>query len=198
MKIRINEKESYEFNTKDELNAQEFLMFKDRINVIAKLMHDPFVVKQSSTISSQVDISSPVEFSSRLGIPRKPGIFSIINSRQDAIDILKLFYSDIEALNEKYIKIGRNGLVEKSGSTKLIYKEMTDIRRKFIVNPSEVGFTKFPLPSEVRARDYSQILIDKIEDTEKSKELKKSVGEVQMAITPRPPIEEPVEEPKEI
>ena len=42
MKIRINEKEVYELETSEELSQEEFFVFKERINMISKLINDPF------------------------------------------------------------------------------------------------------------------------------------------------------------
>ena len=81
MKIRINENEVYEVNTSEELSTEEFFVFRDRINVIGKLMNDPFSVK-SFNFSNPNIVKS---FS-----PRMPGFTAPINSMEDYNELVRL------------------------------------------------------------------------------------------------------------
>ena len=159
MKIRINEKESYEIETNDELSQEEFFIFKDRINTISKLMKDPF----SQTSLGMLPESMPKQtrpYKTRIpGRKRRPGILSTISSREEAIETVKLFYSDKELLNERYKSINRDGLLERSGDTKLMNKEMMDLRRKYNIHPNELGLIRLPNSIEMRENNLEHLKI---------------------------------------
>ncbi|HEY5631646.1 MAG TPA: hypothetical protein VIR31_05925 [Nitrososphaeraceae archaeon] len=128
MKIRVNNEETYEINVPEELPLQQIDLMIDRLSKIRKLFANEFgFVKQAESMIDST-LKTPVIRHKRKKL-----------SREEAVEVLKVFYSDIP-MDEKKKKV-----CEMTGNENYarVSTHMWDLRKKHNVQPQEVGLTEY-------------------------------------------------------
>ena len=124
MKIKINEYESYEVNTPENITRQEFLELVSRFNFITKMLGRDNI----PTLSQLNNIKRT-----------KKGKIPFNHDRQFLIDCLKLYYNKkLEELNKILIE---KGMVWDKAR---VVRELVKFRKKHNVLPNELGLIEFP------------------------------------------------------
>ena len=126
MKIRINEKESYNITLPEVLSSDEFISILNRLNIIRKLFPVSNIMSEDVTTRKDQD-----------------GILTIIKKnggRELALEIVKLYYSDRKKCYQKLEELGRT--IDKG--------DMKSVKAKYTIQPNEVNLVRYPDKSESR------------------------------------------------
>ncbi len=187
MKVKINEYENYEITFPDKIDVQTFLGLVSHLVEIQRMLSKNVF----STVSQQdVSLSTKREYTKSgkytkeklTGVRKNAEARKFNKSREEALRLLILNYygtkEDKEAISEEY----NNTPWEK------IQSAFSYTRKKWKIQPQEIGITHFPLKAEMGRKDTLKL---------KDFDYKKSIQNLQDTINKNATVNTNKEEEKE-
>jgi len=142
MKVRINEKESYEFDIPEEMDIDEFQFFVQRLNQLNKFISkDDVNVLSIPKPTQSKKVNQNNQFITSKGTPRVKANFRRIphmTDRYEALRALKLHYWGNKEEKQAYAK-------KFNYDWDTLVKRMSKFKEKHNIKPREVGLFKFPV-----------------------------------------------------